>query len=112
MVVVNSTPGVPWPLQGRDRDDRQSRGVKPGMSAMWLSAPLREAWRTMAPAADDPHHPLPPLLLGLTVVTGLVDAFSYLVLGHVFVANMTATSSSSGLPWPAPAASPLPPHWL
>jgi uncharacterized membrane protein YoaK (UPF0700 family) len=27
--------------------------------------------------------------VGLTVVTGLVDAFSYLVLGHVFVANMT-----------------------
>src|SRR6202167_5671729 len=25
----------------------------------------------------------------MTVVTGLVDAFSYLVLGHVFVANMT-----------------------
>ena len=35
------------------------------------------------------HGPLPPLLLGLTLVTGLVDAFSYLVLGHVFVANMT-----------------------
>jgi uncharacterized membrane protein YoaK (UPF0700 family) len=29
------------------------------------------------------------LLVGLTIVTGLVDAFSYLVLGHVFVANMT-----------------------
>jgi uncharacterized membrane protein YoaK (UPF0700 family) len=29
------------------------------------------------------------LLVGLTVVTGLVDAFSYLTLGHVFVANMT-----------------------
>jgi uncharacterized membrane protein YoaK (UPF0700 family) len=29
------------------------------------------------------------MLVGLTVVTGLVDAFSYLVLGHVFVANMT-----------------------
>jgi uncharacterized membrane protein YoaK (UPF0700 family) len=29
------------------------------------------------------------LLVGLTVVTGLVDAFSYLGLGHVFVANMT-----------------------
>ena len=28
-------------------------------------------------------------LLGLTAATGLVDAFSYLVLGHVFVANMT-----------------------
>jgi uncharacterized membrane protein YoaK (UPF0700 family) len=35
------------------------------------------------------HGPLPPLLLGLTFVTGLVDAFSYLLLGHVFVANMT-----------------------
>jgi uncharacterized membrane protein YoaK (UPF0700 family) len=28
-------------------------------------------------------------MLGLTVVTGLIDAFSYLALGHVFVANMT-----------------------
>jgi len=33
--------------------------------------------------------PLPQLLIGMTLVTGLVDAFSYLVLGHVFVANMT-----------------------
>jgi uncharacterized membrane protein YoaK (UPF0700 family) len=44
---------------------------------------------TIAPPAGARHGPLPPLLLGLTVVTGLVDAFSYLVLGHVFVANMT-----------------------
>jgi uncharacterized membrane protein YoaK (UPF0700 family) len=29
------------------------------------------------------------LLLALTVVTGLVDAVSYLALGHVFTANMT-----------------------
>jgi uncharacterized membrane protein YoaK (UPF0700 family) len=35
------------------------------------------------------HGPLPVLLVGLTVVTGLVDAFSYLELGRVFVANMT-----------------------
>ena len=56
---------------------------------MKLGTPLTDAWRTMVPAADDPHGPLPPLLLALTVVTGLVDAFSYLVLGHVFVANMT-----------------------
>jgi uncharacterized membrane protein YoaK (UPF0700 family) len=41
------------------------------------------------PPAEDPHGPLSPLLLGLTVVTGLIDAFSYLVLGRVFVANMT-----------------------
>ena len=30
-----------------------------------------------------------PVLLGLTAVTGLVDAVSYLGLGHVFTANMT-----------------------
>ena len=54
-----------------------------------LSTPLTGAWRTVVPAAGDPHGPLPPLLLALTVVTGLVDAFSYLTLGHVFVANMT-----------------------
>jgi uncharacterized membrane protein YoaK (UPF0700 family) len=39
--------------------------------------------------ADRSHGPLPMLLVCLTVVTGLVDAFSYLTLGHVFVANMT-----------------------
>jgi uncharacterized membrane protein YoaK (UPF0700 family) len=39
--------------------------------------------------ADRPHGPLPVLLVCLTVVTGLVDAFSFLTLGHVFVANMT-----------------------
>ena len=44
---------------------------------------------TLFPAPGGRHGPLPPLLVGLTVVTGLVDAFSYLVLGHVFVANMT-----------------------
>jgi uncharacterized membrane protein YoaK (UPF0700 family) len=38
---------------------------------------------------DARHGPLPPLLLLLTVVTGLVDAVSFLALGHVFVANMT-----------------------
>jgi uncharacterized membrane protein YoaK (UPF0700 family) len=32
---------------------------------------------------------LVPVLLGLTFVTGIVDAVSYLALGHVFTANMT-----------------------
>ena len=50
---------------------------------------LRGALRTVAPVPGDRHGPLPPLLLGLTVVTGLVDAVSYLLLGHVFTANMT-----------------------
>ncbi len=42
------------------------------------------------------HGPLPVLLLALTVATGLVDAVSYLVLGHVFVANMTGNVVFSG----------------
>jgi uncharacterized membrane protein YoaK (UPF0700 family) len=50
---------------------------------------LTDAWHLIAPPEGDRHGPLQPLLLTLTVVTGLVDAFSYLVLGHVFVANMT-----------------------
>jgi uncharacterized membrane protein YoaK (UPF0700 family) len=38
---------------------------------------------------DLAHGPLPVLLLGLTVVTGVIDAVSILRLGRVFVANMT-----------------------
>src|SRR5215470_7491852 len=38
---------------------------------------------------DPRNGPLPLLLILLTIVTGLVDAVSYLALGHVFVANMT-----------------------
>jgi uncharacterized membrane protein YoaK (UPF0700 family) len=41
------------------------------------------------PGKNSKHGPLSPLLLSMTLVTGLVDAFSYLALGHVFVANMT-----------------------
>jgi uncharacterized membrane protein YoaK (UPF0700 family) len=54
-----------------------------------VNAFLTGVRETILPAPGGRHGPLPPLLLGLTVVTGLVDAFSYLVLGHVFVANMT-----------------------
>jgi hypothetical protein len=36
-----------------------------------------------APWFDERHGPLPALLLVLTVVTGLVDAVSYLKLGHL-----------------------------
>src|SRR5580700_5687454 len=55
------------------------------MSAMFL-ADIRD---TFWPDRTGRHGPLPPLLVSMTLVTGLVDAFSYLVLGHVFVANMT-----------------------
>jgi uncharacterized membrane protein YoaK (UPF0700 family) len=35
------------------------------------------------------YRPVLPLLVGFTIVTGFIDAVSYLKLGHVFVANMT-----------------------
>ena len=61
---------------------------------------------------DTGHGPLPSLLLLLTVVTGVVDAVSYIALGHVFVANMTgnvvflgfALAGASGLSAPASLA--------
>ena len=43
--------------------------------------------RTVKPNPDEGL--LPPLFLLLTFVSGVVDATSYLSLGHVFVANMT-----------------------
>ena len=54
-----------------------------------MSTFLTEVRDTLLPGRSAPWGPLPPLLVAMTVVTGLVDAFSYLVLGHVFVANMT-----------------------
>ncbi|MFE2172346.1 YoaK family protein [Kitasatospora sp. NPDC059462] len=54
-----------------------------------MRALLADALRTLAPPRTDRHGPLPPLMLLLTVTTGVVDAVSYLALGHVFVANMT-----------------------
>jgi uncharacterized membrane protein YoaK (UPF0700 family) len=54
-----------------------------------MSALLTDARQTVAPTRGGKDGLLPPLLVALTVVTGLVDSFSYLVLGHVFVANQT-----------------------
>jgi uncharacterized membrane protein YoaK (UPF0700 family) len=50
---------------------------------------LGDVRATLAPPRNSKDGVLPPLLVALTAVTGLVDAFSYLTLGHVFVANMT-----------------------
>ena len=58
---------------------------------------LTEVRETLIPGRNDRFGPLPPLLVGLTVVTGLVDAFSYLLLGHVFVADMTGNVVFLGL---------------
>ena len=55
----------------------------------WLNTFLTDTRETVAPSRGSKDDLLPPLLVALTVVTGLVDSFSYLVLGHVFVANQT-----------------------
>jgi uncharacterized membrane protein YoaK (UPF0700 family) len=60
---------------------------------------------TLSPRATQKEDGLPPLLIVLTMVTGVVDAVAYLRLGHVFVANMTgnvvflgfAAAGASGL---------------
>src|SRR5882672_4243338 len=60
---------------------------------MIAGAPERATGRTanglVAAVRDPAHGPLPALLLGLTVMSGLIDAVSILGLGRVFVANMT-----------------------
>jgi uncharacterized membrane protein YoaK (UPF0700 family) len=38
------------------------------------------------------YHPVQALLIGLTFVTGMVDAITYLDLGRVFAANMTGNA--------------------
>ncbi len=54
-----------------------------------MGAFFTEVRQTILPEREAKFGPLPPLMVAMTLVTGLVDAFSYLVLGHVFVANMT-----------------------
>ena len=64
-------------------------------------------------AAKTIRHPLTRTLLLLTFGTGLVDAASYLGLGHVFTANMTGNvvllgfgiAGAAGLPVVAPLVS-------
>jgi uncharacterized membrane protein YoaK (UPF0700 family) len=64
-------------------------------------------------AARSVSHPLTRTLLALTFTTGMVDAVSYLGLGHVFTANMTGNvvllgfgiAGAGGLPVLAPCIS-------
>jgi uncharacterized membrane protein YoaK (UPF0700 family) len=66
-----------------------------------------------APGVTSLRHPLTRALLLLTITTGLVDAASYLGLGHVFAANMTGNivllgfgiAGAGGLPVVAPIVS-------
>jgi hypothetical protein len=59
-------------------------------------ATWRDISDTLGPRSSGKEDGLPPLLILLTILTGVVDALAYLRLGHVFVANMTGKSSFSG----------------
>ena len=79
-------------LVGR-RDDAASQDDAGNRDAM--TSPGGKAPGGKAPGGKA-QGPLPPLLLVLTVVTGVVDAVSILRLGRVFVANMTGNVVFTG----------------
>ena len=58
--------------------------IRTSISPVW-----EEVAGTLAPRSESKEGVLPPLMILLTIVTGLVDAVAYLELGRVFVANMT-----------------------
>jgi uncharacterized membrane protein YoaK (UPF0700 family) len=60
-----------------------------GRGVRFMKTFFTEVRQTLVPYSEVKYGPLPPLLIAMTLNTGLVDAFSFLVLGHVFVANMT-----------------------
>ena len=62
-----------------------------------MASLFTEARDLVYPSGDSDHGPLGRLLLCLTFTSGLVDAFSYLVLGHVFVGNQTGNFILLGL---------------
>ncbi len=89
-------------LVGR-RDDAASQddaGNRDAMTSPGGKAAGGKAAGGKAPGGKAPggkaQGPLPPLLLVLTVVTGVVDAVSILRLGRVFVANMTGNVVFTG----------------
>jgi uncharacterized membrane protein YoaK (UPF0700 family) len=75
--------------------------------------PVNRSGPSPRPARGSLRDPLTRALLGLTFSTGLVDAASYLRLGHVFAANMTGNvvllgfgiAGAGGLPVVAPIVS-------
>src|SRR5579884_2973920 len=84
------------------------------MSALGVTPSAATGQSSLAQrAASTIRHPLSRTLLVLTFTTGLVDAASYLGIGHVFTANMTGNivflgfgiAGSGGLPVVAPLIS-------
>jgi uncharacterized membrane protein YoaK (UPF0700 family) len=87
-------------------ESEAGRGVSP-------PDPATSGRASSRPAETAPDQRLLPVLLTLTVTTGLIDAVSYLGLGHVFTANMTGNvvllgfglAHAGGLPVLAPLVS-------
>src|ERR1700694_1000194 len=81
------------------------------MATSEQSASFAREW--LKEATQSIQHPLTRALLLLTFTTGVVDAVSYLGLGHVFTANMTGNivllgfgiAGGTGLPVLAPLVS-------
>ncbi len=63
--------------------------TKPMHDEIKQTADATGAAKSTAPALTPKNDTLPLALMALTVVTGLIDAVSFLGLGHVFTANMT-----------------------
>jgi uncharacterized membrane protein YoaK (UPF0700 family) len=86
-----------------------SRYLDTGVEVTGMAA---ESAREEKPSPREDRR-LPPVLLALTLTTGLIDAASYLGLGHVFTANMTGNvvllgfglANAGGLPVVAPLVS-------
>lgn len=83
------------------------------MSAITGTPTVRFDEQSLKRGATSVRHPLARALIALTFTTGLIDAVSYLALGHVFTANMTGNivllgfgiAGSGGLPVVAPIVS-------
>jgi uncharacterized membrane protein YoaK (UPF0700 family) len=78
------------PQQQNPKEHTMATAVRSSSQAAPALPPARHL------LGDPRHGPLPPLLLALTAVTGLVDAVSILRLGRVFVANMTGNIAFTG----------------
>src|ERR1700689_774622 len=82
-------PSVPIPRRRAAPEALMSVKTERSRGVLDMHTFITEIRETLAPDRAAKFGPLPPLLVAMTVVTGLVDSFSYLLLGHVFVANMT-----------------------
>src|SRR5581483_3000764 len=77
--TIRSTAARRITLSVRPRRTPAGLNPPPGHGSSWTGSRL---CHDVPMTAGRQHGPLPVFLLGLTVVTGLVDAFSYLTLGH------------------------------